>query len=96
MSFPRKQDATRTPYETSAIGLPEWGIFHATNPYVSNKDLWTMYRNVAGTPFHGTALAALFTPGGKLLWNHDAYFDCTDRYMTLTAPVSPTRAGGAP
>lgn len=86
---PDKRDATRTPYETSDLGLPEWGIVHAHNPYASNKDLWTLYRAVAGPPFHGTALAALFTPGGKTLWNHDAYFDYTDRYMALTAAGQP-------
>ncbi len=86
---PDHRDKTRTPYETADIGLPEWAILHATNPYVSNKDLWTTYRNVAGPPFHGTALVALLTPGGKAVWNHDAYFDYTDRYMALSAPGQP-------
>jgi len=86
---PDKRDKTRTPYEASDIGLPEWAIRHATDPYQSNKDIWTIYRNVAGPPFHGTALAALLTPGGKALWNHDAYFDYSDRYMALTAPGQP-------
>ncbi|MGE5295271.1 MAG: putative Ig domain-containing protein, partial [Solirubrobacterales bacterium] len=33
-----------------------------------------------------TALAALLTPGAKELWNHDAYFDYTDRYQAFTGP----------
>jgi len=86
---PDSRDTTRTPYETSDLGLPEWGIAHATDPYQSNKDLWTLYRAVACPPFHATALAALLTPGGKIAWNHDAYFDYTDRYMAVTAPGQP-------
>jgi PKD repeat protein len=83
---PDSRDAVRTPYSASDIGLPEWGIRHSTNPEMSNKYLPTEYRNVAGPPFHGTALAALLTPGGKALWNHNAFFDYTDRYMAFTAP----------
>jgi PKD repeat protein len=83
---PDSRDATRIPYETSDIGLPEWGIERSTDPYQSNKWLPTMYRGVAGPPFHGTALAALLIPGAKALWNHNAYFDYTDRYMVFTGP----------
>ena len=82
---PDSRDAARTPYSTSDIGLPEWGIRHADYPEKSNKYLPTEYRNVAGPPFHGTALAALLTPGGKTLWNHNAFFDYADRYMAFTA-----------
>jgi len=83
---PDFRDAQRIPYSTSDLGLPEWGIRHATDLYQSNKWLPTIYRGVAGPPYHGTALAALLTPGGKALWNHNAYFDYTDRYMKVTAP----------
>lgn len=82
---PDSRDAQKTPYTESDIGLPEWGIMHSHVPTASNKSIWTMYRNVAGPPFHSTALAALLTEGAKGLWNHDAYFDYTDRYMALTA-----------
>jgi hypothetical protein len=82
---PDSRDAVKIPYSTSDIGLPEWGIRHATDPEMSNKWLPTEYRGVAGPPLHGTALAALLTPGGKALWNHNAYFDYTDRYMAFTA-----------
>jgi len=83
---PDSRDGARIPYGTSDIGLPEWGIRHADYPEKSNKYLPTEYRNVAGPPFHGTALAALLTPGGKSLWNHNAFFDYADRYMAFTAP----------
>ncbi|MCL5281252.1 MAG: Ig domain-containing protein [Planctomycetes bacterium] len=82
---PDSRDAVKIPYSTSDIGLPEWGIRHSTNPEKSNKWLPTEYRSVAGPPFHGTALAALLTPGGKSLWNHNAFFDYADRYMAFTA-----------
>lgn len=82
---PDSRDAQRIPYETSDIGLPEWGIEHQLHPEQSNKWLPTMYRAVAGPPFHGTALAALLMDGAKALWNHNAYFDYTDRYMAFTA-----------
>ena len=83
---PDSRDAERIPYTEADIGLPEWGIRHSTHPHMSNKYLSTKYRGVAGCTFNGTALAALLTPEAKALWNHDAYFDYTDRYMVLTAP----------
>jgi hypothetical protein len=82
---PDSRDAQKIPYSQSDIGMPEWGIRHSTNPQMSNKWLETGYRNVAGPPFDGTALATLLTEGGKELWNHNAYFDYTDRYMAMTA-----------
>jgi hypothetical protein len=82
---PDSRDAQRIPYEVSDIGLPEWGIRHATEPGRSNKWLPTEYRGVAGPPFNGLALPALLM-NAKALWNHDAFFDYTDRYMAFTAP----------
>jgi len=82
---PDSRDAVKIPYSRSDLGLPEWGIRHSTNPEMSNKWLPAEYRGVACPPFHGTALAALLTPGGKTLWNHNAFFDYTDRYMAFTA-----------
>ncbi len=86
---PDSRDAVRTPYDVCDIGLPEWGITHSRWPYTSNKWWYTEYRTVAGPPFHGTALAALLMNGAKALWNHNAYFDYTDRYMTMTAANGP-------
>ena len=82
---PDSRDAQKTPYTASDLGLPEWGITHSRWPYTSNKWWPTEYRTVAGPPFHGTALAALLMEGAKALWNHNAYFDYTDRYMAVTA-----------
>jgi len=82
---PDTRAAEKTPYTVADIGMPEWGIKHSTAPQANNRALSANYRAVAGPPFHGTALAALLTEGGKELWNHDAYFDYTDRYMAFTA-----------
>jgi hypothetical protein len=82
---PDSRDSQRIPYAASDLGLPEWGITHSRWPNTSNRWWPTEYRAVAGPPFHGTALAALLMEGGKALWNHNAYFDYTDRYMAVTA-----------
>jgi len=86
---PDPGEPEKIPYSHADIGMPEWSIRHSTAPQMSNKSLWAGYRNVACPPFDGTALAALLTEGGKELWNHNAYFDYTDRYMVLTASGGP-------
>ena len=84
---PDSRDGQKIPYSPSDLGLPEWAIRHSQSPNVSNKWWPTEYRQVAGPPFHATALAALLTDGGKALWNHNAYFDYCDRYMAVSAPT---------
>lgn len=83
---PDTRNGPPSPYTQTDIGLPEWGIAHAHVPEHSDKALYTIYRGVACPPFNGTALAALLTPGAKELWNHNAYFDYTDRYHAFTGP----------
>ncbi|HSW02344.1 MAG TPA: putative Ig domain-containing protein [Sedimentisphaerales bacterium] len=83
---PDTRSGPPSPYLRSDIGMPEWGIEHSHNPHRSDKAFHAIYRNVAGPPFNGTALAALLTPGAKALWNHNAYFDYTDRYQAFTGP----------
>ncbi|MCU0666555.1 MAG: dockerin type I repeat-containing protein, partial [Candidatus Omnitrophica bacterium] len=71
------------PYVNKDIGMPEWGINHSERPHATNN-LWSAgYRNIASPPFHGPALAALMM-NAKEIWNHNAYFDYTDRYMAAT------------
>lgn len=81
---PNVRDLQRIPYTSQDIGLAEWGIRHSTHPAESNRWWGTAYRQIACPPFHGTALAALLM-GAKYLWNHNAYFDYTARYMRMTA-----------
>ena len=82
---PDSRDAQQFPYTTADIGLPEWAIRHSTSPQASNKWLPTKYRTVAAPPFNGLALPALLMDA-KELWNNNAFFDYTDRYMAFSAP----------
>ncbi|TKJ38260.1 MAG: hypothetical protein CEE38_05740 [Planctomycetes bacterium B3_Pla] len=77
---PDSRDTQKIPYEHEDIGLPEWGIRHATGPAASNKFWKTAYRQVCSPGWGGFVLAAHIM-GMKDLWNHDALFDYTDRYM---------------
>jgi hypothetical protein len=83
---PDYRDTEKIPYTSNDLGLPEWGIRHSSNPNYSNKWLSTAYRHVVGPGFYGPALAALFMDA-KSLWNHNAYFDYTDRYMHFTSSI---------
>ena len=81
---PDSRDVQKIPYEVEDIGLPEWGIVHATDPHRSNK-LWeTAYRQVSSPGWGGFVLAAHIM-GANDVWNHDALFDYTDRYMKVAA-----------
>ncbi|MBF0230358.1 MAG: LamG domain-containing protein [Desulfamplus sp.] len=71
------------PYETSDIGLPEWGIRHATDPYMDDKDWNAVYRATTTCSYPGFVLAAHIM-GQKQAWNHDPLFDFVDRWMGIT------------
>ncbi len=75
-----------TEYEPSDLGLPEWGIVHATDPTADNKAWCAPYRQCCtANAWNGFLLAALVMDA-KELWAHDAIFDYADRYMA-TEPV---------
>lgn len=77
--------AAAVEYEQSDLGLPEWGIRHATMPAADNKNWSATYRRCCTTvAWNGFVLAAHIM-GAKTLWNHDALFDYQDRYMQVTA-----------
>jgi hypothetical protein len=78
-----RRDAQRIPYEDEDIGLPEWGIVHATKPDSINKFWKTAYRQVSSPCWGGFVLAAHIM-GARDLWNHGALFDYKDRYMQAT------------
>jgi len=86
---PDSRDAQRIPYDTGDIGLPEWGITHAVGPGHSNKYWGTAYRTIAGPSFPGMVLATHIMDI-RDLWNHDALFDYTDRYMDVESGYVPT------
>jgi len=71
------------PYEVSDIGMPEWGIRHATRPEADNRAWNATYRSVNGAVIPSTALAAAIM-GLRDDWNHEAYFDYAVRYMDVT------------
>jgi hypothetical protein len=79
---PDSRDDEKIPYSADDIGLPEWGIREAWEPWKSNNWLGTQYRNVSGCTMPCAALSALII-GAKTIWNNDAYFDYCDRYMGL-------------
>jgi hypothetical protein len=71
-------------YTAADIGLPEWGIRHATYPLYDGKD-WdnAAYRRCCtANVWAGFVLAARIM-NQKAAWNHDALFDYMDRYMAL-------------
>ena len=78
---PHSSAANPEPYETSDIGMPEWGISHSTAPYRDNKEWPTPYRQRStAISWSGHVLSALIM-GVKGTWNHDAVFDYMDRYI---------------
>lgn len=73
--------ATLVPYAEKDIGTPEWGIRHGTYPQSDNAHFTATYRDINGAVNPAFALAAR-AMGLKQAWNHDAFFDYADRFMT--------------
>jgi len=74
------------PYTTDDIGLPEWGIRHATEPERDHKTLSASYRVCCtANAWVGIVLSAYIT-NAKILWNHDVLFEYQDRYMSTIVP----------
>ena len=73
--------ATLVPYAEKDIGTPEWGIRHGTYPQSDNAHFTATYRDINGAVTPAFALAAR-AMGLKQAWNHDAFFDYADRFMT--------------
>lgn len=71
----------KLPYDEVHIGMPEWGIRHVTIPEADNRHWSAIYRHINGSVIPGLALSARLMEL-KEPWNHDAYFDYADRYMT--------------
>jgi hypothetical protein len=69
-------------YETSDIGLPEWGIRHGTEPNRDNKHWSAKYRDNNNRQYPGWVLAALLM-GQREAWNHEPLFDYTDRAVAV-------------
>ncbi|MDY7075402.1 MAG: hypothetical protein SXV54_00625, partial [Chloroflexota bacterium] len=78
-------------YEQSDLGLPEWGIRHATKPDQDNKPWCAIYRRCCTANSWSGFVLAVHIMGVKELWAHDALFDYQDRYMATEPPYTWTR-----
>lgn len=80
------------PYAREHIGMPEWGIRHASEPQADNRELSAMYRGINGSVYPGFVLAATLL-GQRAAWNHEPLFAYTERYMALVfegrSPLAP-------
>lgn len=83
---PDKRNIGYSPYTSTMIGMPEWGIRYSVDPTQSDASWTAEYRGIYGGPpsWAGTALAAYFM-NAKALWNHNAFFDFVDRYMAISS-----------
>ncbi len=80
-------------YDTSDIGMPEWGIRHSTNPSWDGNDWNVTYRVINAYSWAGFVLSArIMNADTPVLWNNAALFDYEDRHMAVTALPSLTPA----
>jgi hypothetical protein len=70
-------------YSPADVGLPEWGIVHATNRVADNKNWETVYRQCCTTHAWGGFILSALIMNQKAGWNHNVIFDYTDRYMAI-------------
>ncbi|MEK7413269.1 MAG: hypothetical protein AAB263_08125 [Planctomycetota bacterium] len=78
--------AKLVPYTAADIGLPEWGIWHASDPGADNRSWDATYRPINASVYPGFVLAARLM-GLEDAWKHKALFDYTDRWMKDTNGV---------
>ena len=81
---PDNRSGPAEPYTVVDIGLPEWGVFHASQPVQDNR-AWVSdpYRRCCtANSWSGFVLAAHIM-GLKDSWNNDSLFDYQDRYMSI-------------
>ena len=79
---PDKRSA-HIPYDAEHIGMPEWGIRHTEKPESDNREWQTVYRDINGSANPMFALT-VHIMGLEHQWNHNAFFDYADRYMSIT------------
>ncbi|HUW08378.1 MAG TPA: hypothetical protein VM537_01555 [Anaerolineae bacterium] len=82
----RDVDAGRVrQYNTSDLGKADWGITHAKQPEQDNAHFDSIYRKCCtANSWVGSALAAMVM-GMEVEWNHPAFFNYMDRYLTSIA-----------
>jgi hypothetical protein len=81
---PDTRNCPAVSYSASNLNMPEWGIRHSSYPTYDNNHWLAIYRQCCTAhAWNGFVLSALIM-NTKTLWNHDALFDYTDRYMAIT------------
>lgn len=90
---PDKRNAEKIPYTKADIGMAEWAIRHAADPWYSNNWWETNYRSVSGCTMPGAALVGRIM-GMQSVWNNPAFFDYADRYMAMVADGTPYEGKG--
>lgn len=80
------EDCPLEEYAAGDLGLPEWGIRHATLPAADNQAWCAPYRQCCTAhAWPGFVLSALIMDA-KTIWDHDALFDYQDRYLATEPP----------
>jgi len=77
---PDKRGGEPVPYTAEDIGMPEWGIRHATQPEMDNKNWVASYRSINNSYIPGFVLLARLM-GVEEAWNHAPMFAYADRVM---------------
>ncbi|WP_165492048.1 LamG domain-containing protein [Egibacter rhizosphaerae] len=73
-------------YTSDDIGMPEWGIRHATDPSRDTPDWNRSYRQCCtANSWAGHVLSARLM-NLQDAWNHDPLFDYTDRFIDTQEP----------
>ncbi|MDD5458149.1 MAG: hypothetical protein PHF37_01985, partial [Phycisphaerae bacterium] len=73
-------------YPSSMLGVPEWGIRHATDP-TKDSNIWDCsYRRCCNANSWAGIVLTAHIMGLKGAWNHNALFDYQDRYMGIETP----------
>ena len=73
--------SSTTPYTSSDLGKPEWGIRHRTNPESDNAAWSAMYRECCTAYSWAGFVLAADLMGLREAWNWDPLFDYMERYM---------------
>jgi hypothetical protein len=73
-------------YTSEHLGMPESGYAHAINILGDGLDWDATYRS--GREIAGNVLTVLIMDA-KSLWNHNAWFDYEDRYVSIQTGINP-------
>jgi len=76
-----QSDISSGRYSSSDLGLPEWGIRHATDSSRDDKSWTASYRQCCTANAWGGIVLSARIMDARGLWNHDSLFDYQDRYM---------------